>query len=289
MSLTLRTDYWDDPLATRAFQDFMVDTFRLDFGPWRELGYWDPDYRPFSYFSGSRVVSNVCVYSLPMVVQGRPVRAAQISAVGTVPAYRRRGLNQELTQRAEDWARPQHRFCFLFADDDAVPFYRKLGFEPVPESQPVLPVRGARPRPGLCRLDLGRREHLSLIHDLAQSRTPVSSELGVLSSKLLMFHVLLPLRGHAYHDPELGVVVLLKREADRVTIYDVVGPSVPEFRALYPYLAAETDREVVFAFWPDRLQIREEVHLRELKSNNLHVKGEIDLSRPVLFPFTSHA
>lgn len=289
MALTLRANYWDDGQATKAFQDFMVEMFGLDFTTWRELGYWDDAYRPFSYFDGERVVANVCVYSLGMVVNGERVAGAQFSAVGTLPAHRRQGLNRQLNAAAEVWAQPRHSFIFLFADDEALPFYRRLGFTPAVESQPVLPVRGCRPEPGLYKLTVDNPDARTLIYDLAQRRTHVSDRLGALNPRLLMFHVLYMLRDHVYHVPALDVVVLCRRAAERLTIYDVVGPSMPDFGVLYPFLAAETDREVVFAFWPDRLGIDRGIGLRPLASNNLHLKGDFDTSQPVIFPFTSHA
>ncbi len=287
--MTLRTDYWDDPAATRAFQDFMIAMFNLDFTRWRAGGYWDTDYRPISYFDTDRIVSNVCVYSLPMIVDGRPIRAAQISAVGTLPDCRGQGLNRALTRMAEEWARPAHPFLFLFADDDAVAFYRKLGFQPVIESEPVLPIRGMRPQPGARALDFGHEDDRALLYNLAMNRTPVSEQLGVLSAKLLMFHALYPLRDHARYIPALDVVAFCKRDATRLTIYDIVGRALPPWSTLYPFLADEADTEVAFEFWPERLGIPDEIRLRELTANNLHVKGEFDASQPLLFPFTAHA
>jgi ribosomal protein S18 acetylase RimI-like enzyme len=289
MPLTRHTDYWDDPAATGAFQDFMIALFNLDFTRWREAGYWDDDYRPISYFDGDRVVSNVCVYSLPMVVDGRAVRVAQLSAVGTLPDCRGRGLNRALTRIAEERALAAHPFLFLFADDEALPFYRKLGFRAAIEAEPVLPVRGAPPRPGARKLDLSREDERALLYGLARRRAPVSDRLGVLSAKLLMFHALYTLRDRALYIPQLEVVAFCKRDATRLTVYDVVGRELPPWPVLYPFLADESDTEIAFGFWPDRLGIPDEIRLRELTANNLHVKGEFDTSRPVLFPFTAHA
>ncbi|MFM1561532.1 MAG: GNAT family N-acetyltransferase, partial [Roseibacillus sp.] len=53
------------------------------------------------------LVASACLYSLPMTVKGTERRGAQISSVGTLPSYRRRGPNRELTRWAQEWAR-QH-------------------------------------------------------------------------------------------------------------------------------------------------------------------------------------
>ncbi|MCH7879915.1 MAG: GNAT family N-acetyltransferase, partial [candidate division Zixibacteria bacterium] len=100
----------------------------VDLSSWDKLGFWDQKYRPFSYFSGASLVSNVCVYSMEMTIQGKRSLGAQISAVGTLPEFRRQGLSLKLTRRAMDWAHEDHDFFFLFADKNAYQCYDKFGF-----------------------------------------------------------------------------------------------------------------------------------------------------------------
>jgi hypothetical protein len=128
-----------------------------------------------------------------------------------------------------------------------------------------------------------------MLYNLARDRAPVSDRLGMLNAKLVMFHALYTLRDRALYVPQLDVVAFCKRDATRLTICDIVGRDLPQWSALYPFLADESDTEVAFGFWPDRLGIPDEIRLRELTANNLHVKGDFDASRPVLFPFTAHA
>lgn len=97
MSLTLRTDYWDDLAARGAFKDFLIAIHGLDLSEWESAGYWDYAYTPFSFFDGGQVVSSVCVYSLEAVIDGARARVAQLSGVGTLPDWRRKRLNRQLT------------------------------------------------------------------------------------------------------------------------------------------------------------------------------------------------
>lgn len=84
--LLFRTAYWDDPPAQAAFRELAREIFDLDFTAWADAGCWDHDYRPFSYFdSRGRVVASVCLYSMQLIVEGRPVLAGQFSAVATRP------------------------------------------------------------------------------------------------------------------------------------------------------------------------------------------------------------
>jgi GNAT superfamily N-acetyltransferase len=288
--LVYREAYWQDPIARRAFQKFLIEIHGLDLSAWETAGYWDDRYRPFSYFDDEgRVVSSVCVYSLEMSVHDSGRRAAQISGVGTVPARRREGLNRRLTEIALEWAAPDHDFVFLFADDDAMPFYARCGFLPVAEQIPFVNVRGRAPRVGVRALDLGDPRDRELLRATAAGRTPVSDTLGVLGEKLFMFHALYGLSAVLHHLPELDVIVAFRHEGSRATIFDVVGSCMPAFVELYPYVASARTEQVDFLFVPDKLEV-EDLRWRPLEGNNLHGREGFPLrGQPFLFPFTSHA
>jgi GNAT superfamily N-acetyltransferase len=288
--LVFREAYWDDTEARRAFQRFLIKIHGLDLGAWEAAGHWDDRYRPFSYFDGEgRVVSSVCVYSLEMTVGGSRCRAAQISGVGTLPERRKQGLNRRLTDIALEWSAPDHDFVFLFADEEAVPFYARCGFQSLEEQTPHVKVRASHPRPGMRLLDLADTTDLELVRNLAARREPVSETLGVLSRELFMFHALYTLRGRLHHVRDLDVIVALRREGSRTTVYDVVGSRVPRFDELSPYLATPGTTEVDFYFVPDRLEI-DDLRWRPLRGNNLHDRGDFPLrGERFLFPFTAHA
>ena len=137
MNLTYRENYWDSLPLKQEFICFLTQLFGLDLSLWDEMGFWDNQYRPFSYFDDKALVANVCLYSMDMTIQGEQCRVAQISAVGTAAEYRRQGLSFKLMQKAIEWAADKHDFFFLFADDDAYPLYKKSGFQKVDEYKPI--------------------------------------------------------------------------------------------------------------------------------------------------------
>ena len=139
--LTFRSSYWEDLSARDGFKKFLNSMFGLDLTLWEQKGFWDDDfYTPFSFFEDDRVVSSACLYSMDMVIGGQRRRLGQFSGVGTLPQYRRRGLNRKLTEQAMQWASPTHDGFFLFATDEAVPFYAECGFVATQESAPTLMI-----------------------------------------------------------------------------------------------------------------------------------------------------
>ncbi len=284
---TLRTGYWDDPGALGAFKEFMLHIHGLDFSEWESAGYWDDAYTPFSYFFGDKIVASVCIYLLDAIIDGKATRLAQISGVGTLPEYRRKGLNSRLTDIALEWAEGRNNGIFLFADAEAVPYYRKCGFSPVEE---FVVNREATPIPNfgeILKLDPGRKEDLDKIYRYARKRSPISAKFSVMNERLVMFHVLHGLRNHVYEIPDLECLVFYKRERGCLSLFDIVGEKIPSFSDLHPFIAEPSDGIIEFHFFPDKLELNG-TSFRPLTGNNPFVRGKFPVERPV-FPYTSRA
>ncbi len=299
----LRSDYWADAPARAAFKDFIRQVFVINLDPWDVAGYWDNDYRPFSLFAADgRIVASVCLYSMRMVVAGRQTRVGQISGMGVLPEWRRQGLGRQLTEVALRWASEQgHKFFMLFSSEEALPFYRSQGFTLTAEHTPVLRLMGqsscaANTDAAASRvraLDLTQPADRTLLYRLASDRCPISQQLGVLNERLLMFRALLPPRGStALYIPSLEIAVLFRRRGGVLTLYDIVGPRLPAFAELSPFLVAPDDREVVFWFMTDLLGDLAPFGVlehRPLSGNNLHLQPGFPVSSPFVLPFTAQA
>lgn len=288
--LTYRTAYWDDPQAKEQFRRFLISIHGLDLGPWDAAGYWNPErYTAFSLFDGDQIVATTNLFSTEMVVDGARLRLGEFSGVGTAPEYRGRGLNRWLTERALATAGPTHDGFFLFADDDAVGFYARCGFVPVAETIGAVDVTVPVPEPGAHRLDAENADDLALLHRLAHERAPVSQRLGVLTPELLMFHFLSTLPDCITYVPDLDVVVCCEVDDGVMTIFDVVGPTVPSFAELHPYLATTPHHEVRWFFMPDEMGVEPD-RWTAVDDSGLHVLPPLSLPGPAtLLPYTSRA
>ena len=287
MDLTLRSEYWDDREARAAFCVFTDEIFGLDFAEWDAGGFWDYAYTPFSLFDGKKVVSSLCVYLLDAVVDGREMKLAQISAVGTLPGWRRKGLNRRLTETGLEWARGKQEGIFLFATAVAIPFYEACRFEPIEEFVEVIEAKPVARRAGVRKLDPGRKCDLDTIYDRAKRRAPLSERFSVLNGKLVAWHAIYTLRNHIYEIPGLDCLVFFSRKDGCLEVFDVVGDSVPSWEEIHPYIADEKDRIVEFHFHTDKLRPGP-VRTRPISGNHPFVKTPFPIEKPV-FPFTSRA
>ena len=287
MDLDLRTQYWYDREARNAFKKFILDIHGLDFSLWESHGFWDDRYTPFSLFNGSEVISSVCIYLLDAIVQGESTSLVQISGVGTHEKWRRQGLSRQLTDEGLKWAHNKHAGVFLFADDDAIPYYQKCGFKPIEEYLEHIKIPSVLAKPGCIPLDPEDPEDLALIYSYAQSRTPISNIFSIMNAKLLMFHVLYTLKNNIYEIPDLNCLIFYKRERNCLNIFDIVSERMPSFEQLLPYIVRDTDQTVEFHFHTDKLGI-EQIETKALAGNNTFVKMGFPLTRPV-FPYTSRA
>lgn len=284
-----RENYWGSAPQKAEFLRFLAEIHNLDLSAWDRLGYWDPLYRPFSFFDGDTLAANVCLYSMDMVVAGQRTRVAQISGVGTRPDYRRRGLGHELTQKAIEWATPDHDFFYLFADEEAVPLYEKFGFSRVTEHRTRIELRGTDPKPGAVKLDMDKQHDRDRAFRLAFERTVVSNRLGVLNPRLFMFWCLYGFPEHVYHLRDLDLIVICEREGTTVRLHDIVGASMPPFSDIYPLLANRDDRYAEFSFLTDKLAL-DNHELIETTENDTFVRGDFPLiDTPFIFPLTAQA
>ncbi|NQV29740.1 MAG: GNAT family N-acetyltransferase [Candidatus Marinimicrobia bacterium] len=287
MNLVLKTDYWKNRKAREAFKAFILDIHGLDFNAWDSYGFWDETYTPFSFFKGPQLISSVCIYLLDAIIDGKSTRLAQISGVGTHEKWRHQGLSRQLTDEGLKWAQGKHEGIFLFADDPAIPYYQKCGFQPIQEYLEYMKIPPTLGKPGCIPLDPGNPEDLALIYSYAQLRSPLSNIFSIMNAKLLMFHVLYTLKNHIYEIPDLDCLIFYSRKDDCLNIFDIVSERIPSFDQLLPYILRDTDRTVEFHFHTDKLGI-EHIQCKVLPGNNPFIKDGFPVSRPV-FPYTSRA
>ena len=74
---TFRQGYFSDPAAWAGLVALLQDTFGIDVGIQDRFGGPDPTSMPFGYFDeAGACVANFSAFSMPVVIEGRLVKAA---------------------------------------------------------------------------------------------------------------------------------------------------------------------------------------------------------------------
>jgi len=287
MDLKLETHYWDKPSAKSAFKKFILDIHGLDFSAWDKAGFWDKAHTPFSFFKNGQIISSISIYLLDAIISGRSTRLVQISGVGTSSEWRKLGLSRELTNIGLEWAKEKHEGIFLFADEDAIPYYEKTGFNALDEYIQIIRVVPQPSNGRIIKLDPAKASDLDEIYRYARQRAPLSDIFSIMNAKLLMFHVLYFLKDHIYAIPDLNILISFKHEQGMLKIFDIIGAQIPKFEDIYPYISSPESDVIEFHFHTDKLDISA-VETKRLSGNHLFVRSGFPLQEPV-FPYTSRA
>ncbi|MGV1759153.1 GNAT family N-acetyltransferase [Rhizobium sp. A22-96] len=251
--LTLRQDYFADPSAWNALVDLLQDTFSIDINLQASFGGPDPSSMPSGYFDADgRCVANFSAFSMPMIINGRPVKAAGYQSGAVRPEWRGRGLYRDLMQRTFARTKAEgYELDLLLTDKPAL--YERYGFRAL--QQHVFIAQTAKPQQSgqtARQLSLEARDDVRLIKTLLQSRQPVSARFAV-TRQTEMF-LLNASFNTAIRLTALGDDTVIAWTFDGATFWllDVVGTTMPSLAAIMSALDLEPDR-IEICFSPDRL------------------------------------
>lgn len=251
--LTLRQDYFDDPSAWNALVDLLQDTFSIDVSILDQFDGPDRTSMPFGYFDADgRCVANFSAFSMPMIINGRVVKAAGYQSGAVRPEWRKRGLYRDLMQRAfSHTATEGYELDLLLTDKPAL--YERYGFRMLPQHIFVAQT------PTLQKSDLSARQlsleapdDLRLIKTLLQDRQPASAQFAVVR-QMEMF-LLNASFNSAIRLTALGddTVVAWTFDGANFWLLDIVGTTIPSLATIVSALDIQPER-IEICFSPDRL------------------------------------
>lgn len=253
--LTFRQNYFGDPAAWAALVALLEDTFGIDVGIQDRFGGPDPTSMPFGYFDENGVcAANFSAFSMPMMIDGRLVRAAGFQSGAVRPQWRGRGLYRDLMNRAFGWCDEQgFDLGILLTDKPAM--YEPYGFKILPQQRflgPPPPVETTHAGAAHV-LSVENAADIALIRQILRERTPVSSVFAV-AAQAEMFLL------NSFFDPDIELayldrfeaVVAWKSDEASFQLLDIAGKSIPPLAAILPVLDQRPDR-VEVCFPPDKL------------------------------------
>lgn len=251
--LTLRQDYFGDPSAWKGLVDLLEDTFSIDVSIQDRFGGADPTSMPFGYFDGEgRCVANFTAFSMPLIVNGKPVKAAGYQSGAVRPEWRGRGLYRDLMQRTfARTAAEGYELDLLLTDKPAL--YERYGFRTLPQhlfiaEMSKLQQTGLNAR----QLSLESPDDLRLIKSVLQNRQPVSNQFAVVR-QMEMF-LLNASFNSAIRLTALGDEAVIAWTFDGATFWllDIAATTIPTLATILSALDIEPTR-IEICFSPDRL------------------------------------
>ncbi|KQS87773.1 MULTISPECIES: GNAT family N-acetyltransferase [unclassified Rhizobium] len=258
-----RQDYFGDPAAWSALVALLHDTFDIDVGIQDRFGGPDPTSMPFGYFDADGTcIANFSAFSMSVIIEGRPVKAAGFQSGAVRPQWRGRGLYRDLMNRAFSRCDAQgFELGLLLTDKPAL--YEPYGFRVVPQHKFVGSPPPIQPWTSARRLSLENADDIDLLKNLLfLNRVPVSERFAV-ASQAEMFLLNSFFDGDVRLDylEAFDAVAAWKEDAGTVQLLDIAGRAIPLLGDILAALGV-THEDVEVCFPPDKLgwQGMPEVH-----------------------------
>lgn len=257
-----RQDYFGDPAAWSALVALLQDTFDIDVSIQDRFGGPDPTSMPFGYFDADGTcIANFSAFSMPVMIEGRPVKAAGFQSGAVRPQWRGRGLYRDLMNRAFAWCDAQgFELGLLLTDKPAL--YERYGFRVVPQHKFVDGLPPIQPSTPARRLSLENAADIDLLKRLLISRVTVSERFAVVSqAEMFLLNGFFDTDVRLDHLDAFDAVTAWKEDGRTVQLLDVVGRTIPSLGDILAALGVTPGR-VEVCFPPDKLgwQGMPEVH-----------------------------
>ncbi|MBC2070828.1 GNAT family N-acetyltransferase [Listeria seeligeri] len=291
MNYQLISDYKDNELYRKTFNDLAESTFDINFEEWYKHGFWNDKYVCYSYLDKNKVIANVSINKMDLIYQGNDYRALQIGTVMTHPDYRNQGLAQELINHVISKYEQDYDFFYLFANDTVLDFYPKFGFERVQESSFTVDATSLKKRNyKIKKLNPDDELDFQLISRIVSNRVPLSSILDVKNSEdLLMFYLLIALRDAIYYIEELDAIVLYEQEEEDLYVLDIISTKKLDIVEVLGFLANKKIETIHVSFTPEKNKYIDAAYIIETE-DMLFIRPNLFTADPYfLFPATSHA
>lgn len=291
MNYQLISDYKDNELYRKTFNDLAESTFDINFEEWYKHGFWNDKYVCYSYLDKNKVIANVSINKMDLIYQGNDYRALQIGTVMTHPDYRNQGLAQELINHVISKYEQDYDFFYLFANDTVLDFYPKFGFERVQESSFTVDATSLKKRNyKIKKLNPDDESDFQLISRIVSNRVPLSSILDVENSEdLLMFYLLIALRDAIYYIEELDAIVLYEQEEEDLYVLDIISTKKLDIVEVLGFLANKKIETIHVSFTPEKNKYIDAAYIIETE-DMLFMRPNLFTADPYfLFPATSHA
>ena len=169
---------------------------------------------------------------MDLTIDSKPYTGLQIGTVATHPDYRNQGLSKKLLEHAIAHFSSKIDFVFLFANEQAVGFYKKLGFSPAQETQYLLTCSAENKKSyysNLKQLELNEQTSaIQHIYTLLSQRSLISNQFDSSTANPLRYFYLSMYYQHAiWWDECHNLLIVAEPEGSTLVVYDIIGLEYP--------------------------------------------------------------
>ena len=252
----MQCTFSEDPGISRKLFDLLEVVFpgiRQGAESIRSLGVsWESASTPFIRCENTVAVSHVGVIEIPLILLGNPTAVGSIHGVATHPEYRNRGYYREVMEEALEYCATRYRTQILTTEHPA--YFTPFGFRIIQEHFFCARVSSGGGE-NFRRLNTANAGDIALLLRLIEKRAPVSNIVGVIREKAVFCFN--EGRRPIFYAENLDSILCMEREGNRMHIYDIVGPKIPDFELLLACLPRGIE-ELFIHFSPELLGIETE-------------------------------
>ena len=283
--------YKDDEKLRKSFNKLAQDTFCIDYEEWYKRGYWKNRYIPYSIIDKDKVVANVSVNIIYFNILG----------VEKLCDHRGKGLSRFLIKKAIAEWKEKSDMIYLFANDSALDFYPKFGFEKEKEYIFYKLINYALCKNDNCNKDSEQKqEYKTLNMENKEERdflykkimsSAVNLKLSMIKgTDLAMFYCISFMKDNIYYFKDIDTIAICETKGNTLFIYEVYSEEKIDLDCIIKRFAEEKINRVIIGFTPDDSSLYENELYREDDTTLFILEGSnVFRENRIKFELLSHA
>ncbi len=222
--MKLISGYMNDDFLRQKLNILTQKTFGFDFENWINGGYFEGDYIPYSFIQDGKILANVSVNRMQFMHNETLINYIQLGTVMTDLSYQRQGLAAKLIQHVLQKYEKNCDGIYLFANLNALDFYRKNGFKEGLEYQYELkkdwlnlPQKGTPFQKASPQDRLFKRDYMNAVRNCAAC----SSFEHINKYGLQMFYT--ADLNNVYYAQDIGCYAVMDSENDTLFVQSIIS------------------------------------------------------------------
>ena len=283
-------DVMTDEKRRGSYNALAEKTFGIDFEPWYQNGGWSEKNQPYTLYHQGRAVANVSVNRMKIRDGGKIYSCIQLGTVMTDEEYRNRGLAGRLMKEVLEDIESSCDMVFLFANQSALGFYPKFGFERQEQFLYSCKLTCKGEAEKIRKLDSNIEKDREILREYYEKGNPFSEIQETEDFGLLMFAWGAFLRNCVAYLEQEEAVVLYSQEGKVLRVWDVYCEKDRCLTDILSQVGTKETETVLLEFTPvkkDDFEVQKQDDEDDVlfiwKERKNYFQG-----RKILFPVISH-